>query len=505
MAIIKIDGTVMTSHASVSDITSGTTTSSITEGSNLYFTDQRAIDAVIASGDLYTDAEAVTAIETETLLDLNKIRVDQGYPFVSAFPPYANTSIIAVGENAQIPIISLRGTTNLSWEPDIWGVMGHEMKWDADLTGTNMDGSGLTVDYRAGDRNNSFSIGGLNWKIKDTVIASGDIDSFNGEMSIRINDVVNGNNITEFPVVVSNERSSFIKADDLNGSGAYDTIRIVADRSVTNNYDHAAIGFVDRDNNDNDTHLAQFQISTHYRQEDGSGSVSDFNTSYDFWLTDLSGGSVSWHQPLQLFSGSVDINAPVNLINQGMTVSGSYSELINSIRLETNNAKWNRPRTANRATTNADYDTGSGLEQFSDGFGTDFNFSVNDTEVGIMSTRVYDADYNPDNTLGYGNGQSAVFTVGLRGEGHANGFAPVLDAIRLDPWNNSVRYDVIDDTQSLTIDTNAPAFEETKPHVFVNLNTTERNALNADSGTVIFNTTDVKLQCYDGTTWNNLH
>ena len=504
MAIIKIDGTITTSHSSVNDITDLTTTSSIAEGSNLYFTDQRAIDAVIASGDLYTDAEAVTAIETETLLDLNKIRVDQGYPFVSAFPPYANTSIIAVGENAQIPIISLRGTTNLSWEPDIWGVMGHEMKWDADLTGTNMDGSGLTVDYRAGDRNNSFSIGGLNWKMKDTVIASGDIDSFNGEMSIRINDVVNGNNITEFPVVVSNERSSFIKADDLNGSGAYDTIRIVADRSVTNNYDHAAIGFVDRDNNDNDTQLAQFQITAQNRQEDGSGSVSDFNTSYDFWLTDLSGGSVSWHQPLQLFSGSVDINAPVNLINQGMTVSGGYSNLINSIRVEGNSGKWNRSRSSVRATCNAD--SGNGLEQFNDNFGTDFNLSINDSEVGLVMVKVQNPDFNLDNTLAYGNGQASTFSVNLRGEGYqgGGGVAP-FEALLVAPWDNSVDVNVIDDTNNLLLKTNAPAIEETKPHVFVNLNTTERTALTATAGMTIFNTTDVKLQCYDGTTWNNLH
>ena len=505
MAIIKIDGTITTSHSSVNDITDLTTTSSIAEGSNLYFTDQRAIDAVIASGDLYTDAEAVAAIETETLLDLNKIRVDQGYPFVSAFPPYANTSITAVGENAQIPIISLRGTTNLSWEPDIWGVMGHEMKWDADLTGTNMDGSGLTVDYRAGDRNNSFSIGGLNWKIKDTVIASGDIDSFNGEMSIRINDVVNGNNITEFPVVVSNERSSFIKADDLNGSGAYDTIRIVADRSVTNNYDHAAIGFVDRDNNNNDTHLAQFQISTHYRQEDGSGSVSDFNTSYDFWLTDLSGGSVSWHQPLQLFSGSVDINAPVNLINQGMTVSGGYYNLINSNRVEGNSGKWNRSRSAMRATTNADFDSGAGLEQFNDGFGVDTSYSLNNSEIATIGVQIDSPDFDTDNTLMYGNGQASYFNVQLRGDGYAPGSGPPVQALRLEPWSDRITMNTATGNDILELKTNAPAFKENKPHVFVNLTTTERDALSAESGMMIFNTTDSKLQCYDGTTWNNLH
>ena len=46
---------------------------------------------------------------------------------------------------------------------------------------------------------------------------------------------------------------------------------------------------------------------------------------------------------------------------------------------------------------------------------------------------------------------------------------------------------------------------DTMPHVFVNLNTTERNALTATPGMIIFNTTDSKIQAYDGTTWNNLH
>lgn len=46
---------------------------------------------------------------------------------------------------------------------------------------------------------------------------------------------------------------------------------------------------------------------------------------------------------------------------------------------------------------------------------------------------------------------------------------------------------------------------ESSPHVFVNLTTTERDALTAEPGMMIFNTTDTKLQCYDGTAWNNLH
>jgi hypothetical protein len=44
-----------------------------------------------------------------------------------------------------------------------------------------------------------------------------------------------------------------------------------------------------------------------------------------------------------------------------------------------------------------------------------------------------------------------------------------------------------------------------QPLVHVNVTTTERNALTAAAGMVVFNTTDTKLQVYNGSTWVNLH
>jgi hypothetical protein len=38
-----------------------------------------------------------------------------------------------------------------------------------------------------------------------------------------------------------------------------------------------------------------------------------------------------------------------------------------------------------------------------------------------------------------------------------------------------------------------------------NYTTTERNALIVGAGTVIWNTTDTKLQVYNGSSWENLH
>jgi hypothetical protein len=44
-----------------------------------------------------------------------------------------------------------------------------------------------------------------------------------------------------------------------------------------------------------------------------------------------------------------------------------------------------------------------------------------------------------------------------------------------------------------------------EPVVFANKTTTERNALTATAGMVIFNTTDSKLQVHNGSTWVDLH
>ena len=41
--------------------------------------------------------------------------------------------------------------------------------------------------------------------------------------------------------------------------------------------------------------------------------------------------------------------------------------------------------------------------------------------------------------------------------------------------------------------------------VFTNMTTTERDALIAQTGGVIFNTTINKLQVYDGTSWVSMH
>ena len=203
-------------------------------------------------------------------------------------------------------------------------------------------------------------------------------------------------------------------------------------------------------------------------------------------------------QPIQVL---FQFNTSVESFYNAFTVGGNYGSLIDQRRIETNSSRWNRSRSAMRATANADLDAGAGLEQFSNEFGVDTSYSLNNSEIANIGVQVEDPDFNGDNTLGYGNGQSAFFNVQLRGDG-CRGYAVNACKKRDSNAFSTSRLAVF---MNLTIETNAPAIEDTKPHVFVNLTTTERNALTAESGMMIFNTTDVKLQCYDGTAWNNLH
>jgi len=43
------------------------------------------------------------------------------------------------------------------------------------------------------------------------------------------------------------------------------------------------------------------------------------------------------------------------------------------------------------------------------------------------------------------------------------------------------------------------------PFKYQPYSTTERNALSVDSGSVIWNTTDSKLQVWTGSAWDNMH
>lgn len=210
--------------------------------------------------------------------------------------------------------------------------------------------------------------------------------------------------------------------------------------------------------------------------------------------------------PLRVQSDQIEIKAPIkSFFNDGNIMAGGFNDLLDSKRIETNSGRWNRSRSAMRATTNADLDDGNGIQQFSGGFGTDTSYSINNSEIATIGVAVYGPSFNVDNTLDYGIGQSSLFNVRMRGEGYAPG-TPPLESFKIEPWSSRYTINSSSGLNNLRLETNAPAVEDTKPHVFVNLTTTERDALTAEPGMMIFNTDGIpKLQCYDGTAWNNLH
>ena len=57
----------------------------------------------------------------------------------------------------------------------------------------------------------------------------------------------------------------------------------------------------------------------------------------------------------------------------------------------------------------------------------------------------------------------------------------------------------------LAVINNEKADFTTMPVKFANMDTTTRDALTAEAGMVIFNTTDTKLQVYTGSAWVDLH
>lgn len=379
MAIIKIDGSTLTSHSSASDITGVTTTSALAEGSNLYYTEARVnanfatkttTDLTEGSNLYFTDVKAVDAVEATATINLQSTTVTKD---ASASAPWKSFIIQHDRSNA------------------------------------------TPINNQASD---------IVWTAKTT-----NQEQFLGVVEMITQDVA----------------------------------------------------------------------------LDGNDDYVDFNNRLDFYTTSMSAGASTWHQLMTMNKDLIDFKADLRSSYNNFVVEGSYDSLIQQTRLETNSSRWNRSRSAMRCTSNADLDAGAGLEQFSDEFGVDTSYSINNSEIANIGVQVDNPDFDTDNTLMYGNGQSAFFNVQLRGDGYVPGSGPPLQALKIEPWSSRLTMNTASGTDNLTIETNAPAIEDTKPHVFVNLTTTERNALTAESGMMIFNTTDVKLQCYDGTAWNNLH
>ena len=398
MAIIKIDGTITTSHSSVNDITDLTTTSSIAEGSNLYYTDARVQSVVDNS-------------EVHVVIDDNGVapRLLTRNGAASAFEFETDDQTYGGAYSATLGMISWANLPSYVVHVLAYKSTAGNLLFNLAAVGAADDGSHAMTFNLRGDH---------------------------GTLRCHTSDQNTGGNLTGMTVT----------ATDL------------------------------------ELNTDQGQVNVTATDEFGDTTTV-----------------------MSLQESGIDLNAYTRMQNQGMEIrANNYSELVNSIREPQNSNRWERSWSSLRATTNADL--GNGLEQFDDYFGTDYSFSVNYSEIANFSAAVVNPDFNGDNTLGYGNGQETQVNVTMRGDGYGPG-TPPLYAMRITPWENNFVVNVaVEDAANLYIKTNAPAIEENKPHVFVSLNTTERDAIvNANAGMVIFNTTDTKLQCWDGTTWNNLH
>ena len=440
MSIIKIDGTMLTSHQGASDITDVVNTSQITEGSNLYFTDVRAVDAV----------------ESTSSLTLNSLRVDKGTSATSTQPAFANAAIQAVSTTNGVPIYSLRSTSNTSFEPAKWGTGLFEIQFDADLTGVDMDGTSQTIAFNIGDRNNYYNVAGLDSKIVDTVIdGNGDIESFNGEIEFRVNDKVNGGSNQSFPLRVAS--SGVVVTADSSLSLPWKTLELKADRSTTAPVNNDANDIYWSAKTPNATvSLGLIEIKTDNVTLDGNNDYTVFDNRLDYIVTSMTGGSTSFHTPVSMKKDKVE--QLLTKVTRNATSTGHPFATVSLI--------------ADRSTTTPSNNQ-SGNDLYWEAKTATQSQPLADIEV---QTRDVTVDGNDDYTDF--NNRMSFYTTSMSGGSIT--------------WN-----------LPLTIDKDV--IKENTPHVFVNLTTTERNALTAESGMMIFNTTDVKLQCYDGTAWNNLH
>ncbi len=484
MAIIKIDGSMLTSHQGASDITDVVNTSQITEGSNLYYTEARvnANFATKTTTDLtegtnlyFTNARAVDAVEDEATIDLNSLIVNSDSSL--AYP---------------------------------WKTL--ELKADRRTTApVNNDANDIY--WSARTPNATVSLGLIEIKTDNvTLDGNNDYTVFDNRLDCIVTSMTGGSTSFHKPVSMKKDKVeqllTKVTRNATSTGHPFATVSLIADRSTTtpSNNQSGNDLYWEAKTATQSTPLADIEVSTRDVTLDGNNDYTDFSNRMSFYTTSMSGGAITWNVPLIIDKDFININTNLNSIDNSFFVGGSYGSLVNSTRIETNSGKWNTSRSGARCKTNATTDaTGNTLSQFSDNFATDVNLSLNNSEVGAFSIAVLSPDFNGDNTLAYGNGQKSELNMLLRGDGHGVYPETALQALSIQPWDNKVTFNTATGTSNLLLETNATAIKENKPHVFVNLTTTARNALTAESGMMIFNTTDVKLQCYDGTAWNNLH
>jgi len=173
------------------------------------------------------------------------------------------------------------------------------------------------------------------------------------------------------------------------------------------------------------------------------------------------------------------------------------------------------------------------------GAGASFGLGVNRSQFAELAGVLSTVAVNGNNTIDYVNSESRITFGVWTGDPNGDGSIGLTTALMIEPHINQVTMNSINggvtnfgtdgdglafQADELTFnveDTNNDmlfeidgqqtlSIAETKvetsvPFKFKSYDTTERNALTVDEGSVIFNTTDTKLQVYTGTAWVDLH
>jgi len=375
----------------------------------------------------------------------------------SSHSAWGGAAVKAASGIGGTPFYALRATTNTSWEPAAWGTGLYELKFDADLTGVNLDGTSQTVAFNFGDSNAAYSAAGLRATIRDPVITSGDIDTFDGTMSIFVSNHTSGGEDVYAPIELGSAKTSLVTVPDSAASSAWQNLHHIIMRddpsSVANWHASAYTAQTPTDQQD----LASIQVVTTAATLDSNNDYTDFNNDYEIWVTDLVAGSLSWYNPI---TASPD----ETLINPKLIITKDESDSSKAVA-----AMFNIKRKY------------------------DFDLTGHDINGDLIQAQQRLIDQS-DASYPVSRQQSRINGVSIDGNGD------------IDDFEGSYRIQVTDVasksmTHTSVVEFKSSAIESLVPVTSVNMDTTARNNLTAAAGMTIFNTTTSKLETYDGSAW----
>ena len=206
-------------------------------------------------------------------------------------------------------------------------------KYDFDLTGEDLNGDKTITQTRIQDLSgSSYPVTKLQSIINGVNIdGSGYLDDFTSTYRIQVNDVTgksgSSTNVADFSsdevVVTPNKRTVIGRDADFHSGGEWETLRLTS-KNHDNGPNWNAIGF--NFTNAADTQWlwsAALEVDTNNASVDVNGDYTDFNHAFSFWVTDMSNGSLSWHNPMDVQSSAVVESVPHTFVNNTTTERNS--------------------------------------------------------------------------------------------------------------------------------------------------------------------------------------